>query len=173
MYYTRLCYGRSGVAKVRTYLWSSWTPFAGWFWHPAGVRPLLTSSTAESLSPLTADPPWVSSTLANPPSHQCPIPPPHSDVSHCCSLVKKISFKSMVRCLVLLIRWRSSKNNYVLSLLAHGVWVMIKQNMKKCLNYELGDPLESCFRSDLTSSGVYLSSFFEGQVSHGPVLLFS
>lgn len=58
-----------------THLWSSWTPFAGWFWHPAGARPPLTSSTAESLVLLTADPPWVSSTLANPPNSQCPIPP--------------------------------------------------------------------------------------------------
>lgn len=58
------------------YLWSSWTPFAGWFWHPAGARPPLTSSTAESLVLLTADPPWVSSTLANPPTDsQCPVPP--------------------------------------------------------------------------------------------------
>lgn len=41
------------------------------------------------------------------------------------------------------------------------------------MNYEPGDPLESGFRSDLTSSGVYLSSLREGQVSHGPPLLFS
>lgn len=58
-----------------TYLWSSWTPFAGWFWHLAGARPPLTSSTAESLVLLTADPPWVSSTIANPPNSQCPVPP--------------------------------------------------------------------------------------------------
>lgn len=57
---------------ISPYLWSSWTPFAGWFWHPAGARPPLTSSTAESLVLLTADPPWVSSTLANPPNSQCP-----------------------------------------------------------------------------------------------------
>lgn len=37
----------------------------------------------------------------------------------------------------------------------------------------LRDPLESSFRSDLTYSGVYLSSLCEGQVSHGPLLLFS
>lgn len=112
-----------------TYLWSSWTPFAGWFWHPAGARPPLTSSTAESLVLLTADPPWVSSTLTNPPNSQCPILP-HSSLSHCRSLVEKISFKSMVRRLVFLNKWRSSIDNYGLSLVAHSVWVSLNNTWK-------------------------------------------
>lgn len=49
----------------------------------------------------------------------------------------------------------------------------LKEHVKKGLNYKLRNPLESSVRSGLTSSGVYLSSLCEGQVSHGPLLLFS
>lgn len=111
------------------YLWSSWTPFAGWFWHPAGARPLLTSSTAESLVLLTADPPWVCSSQADPPNSQCPNST-HAGVSHSCSLVKKISFKSIARCLVLHNKGRSSIDSYVPSLLTHGVCVILNKTWK-------------------------------------------
>lgn len=112
-----------------TYLWSSWTPFAGWFWHLAGARPPLTSSTAESLVLLTADPPLVSSTLTNPPNSQCPIPP-HSSLSHCRLFVEKISFKSMVRCLAFLNNWRSSIDASNLSVVAHCVWISLNDTRK-------------------------------------------
>lgn len=55
---------------------------------------------------------------------------PHSSLSHSRSLVGKISLKSMVRCLVLLNKGRSSIDNYALSLLAHGVWVLINNTWK-------------------------------------------
>lgn len=50
-----------------------------------------------------------------------------------------------------------------------------KQGKKKNKSFIIGSgpPLERGFRSDLTSSGAYLSSQRKGQASHGPLLLFS
>lgn len=112
-----------------TYLWSSWTPFAGWFWHPAGARPPLTSSTAESLVLLTADPPWVSSTLTNPPQLSV-SDSPHPSLSQCRSWVEKISLESMVTRLVFLSEWRSSVDTCSPSLVAHSVWVSLTNSWK-------------------------------------------
>lgn len=54
----------------------------------------------------------------------------HSSLSYSRSLVEKISFKSMMRCLLLLNKWRSSIDNYAPSLVAHGVWVLLNNTWK-------------------------------------------
>ena len=145
---------------------------AGRFWHPAGARPLLTSSTAESLVLLTADAPWVSSTLADPPYSQCPIPPSSVSLTVALWWRKPPSHPWWDV-------WYSSINEdpALITMLLHW-WPMVSEyclttHVQRGLNYELGDPLESSFRSDLTSSGVDLSSLREGQVPHVPLLIFS
>lgn len=55
-----------------------------------------------------------------------------------------------------------------------GPWCLTtaEQRVKIWLNYELGDPLKSSFRSNLTSSGEYLSSLWRSIITWSTVALF-
>lgn len=129
------------------YLWFSWTPFAGWFWHPTGSRPPLTSSTAESLVLLTADPPWVWAA--------------HSQICPVLTLPLTAAL------------WPTRSRSNPWSLEAHSTGVLTNNTWED--EWINGWVILSRvgFRSDLTSSGVHLSSLCKGQASHGPMLLFS